>query len=205
MYWMVRGGDVDGRYDNTYMICGVEKDILQYMRRVLLSNNSTMPPKPSPLHSRTPSDDLSHPLASPPYRALSGSVSQVHLDQPLPAYHGSDPMIDYRYPGEKSGSSSHGYESPRAVTVGEEHEPRPKPTRVHYPSDVYQAPPVPSVLPPKLESRASSVGGGTDDEHDEQDGEDYDWSGEEDLEQNELEFEQKMGVKSPPKGWGIKR
>lgn len=60
--------------------------------------------------------------------------------------------------------------------------------------------------PPKLtESRASSVTG-TDDERDEDDGEDYDWSAEEDMEDQETEFEKRMGVNlTKPKVWGIKR
>lgn len=84
---------------------------------------------------------------------------------------------------------------------------QPKPT-VHYPANV----PVREAgahgyhnSPPRLDSRASSVGGGTDDEHDDDEGEDYDWSAEEDLEDQEAQFEKQMGVKPKPQGWGLKR
>jgi hypothetical protein len=53
-----------------------------------------------------------------------------------------------------------------------------------------------------FQSRASSVAG-TDDEYD--DDEDYDWSGEEDLVDEEAKFEERMGVKPKKKGWGPKR
>lgn len=86
-----------------------------------------------------------------------------------------------------------------------------KPT-VHYLTDVQQADLLPESSsahghpPSKLtESRASSVAG-TDDEHDEHDDEDYDWSAEEDMEDQEAEFEKRMGVNSAkPKTWGVKR
>jgi hypothetical protein len=50
-------------------------------------------------------------------------------------------------------------------------------------------------------SRASSVAG-TDDEDD---GSDYDWSGEDDLIDEETKFEERMGIKQKKKGWGPKR
>ncbi|EGO01583.1 hypothetical protein SERLA73DRAFT_85328 [Serpula lacrymans var. lacrymans S7.3] len=77
-----------------------------------------------------------------------------------------------------------------------------KPT-VHYPDDINDEP-APSYFnsPPKLESRTSSVAG-TDDE--EEDGDDFDWSGEEDLVEQEANFEKQMGVKLKPRGWGIAR
>jgi hypothetical protein len=82
---------------------------------------------------------------------------------------------------------------------------QPKPT-VHYPEHVHQtpAPGYPHHMPPKFESRASSVIG-TDDEHDDEDGENYDWSGEEDLEEQQVEYEKQVGIKHKPQGWGIKR
>jgi hypothetical protein len=49
-------------------------------------------------------------------------------------------------------------------------------------------------------SRASSIVG-TEDE----DSEDYDWSGEEDLVDEEAKFEKQMGVKPKPEGWGPRR
>jgi hypothetical protein len=78
---------------------------------------------------------------------------------------------------------------------------------VHYPVDVKRAPSIHEPHPglPRFEtmttSRASSIAG-TDDEDD---GEDYDWSGEDDLVDEEAKFEQKMGIKQKRKGWGFKR
>jgi hypothetical protein len=80
---------------------------------------------------------------------------------------------------------------------------------VHYPSDVKHAPSYherAATFPPNRadtgpSSRASSVAG-TDDEDD---GSDYDWSGEEDLVDQEAKFEQQMGVKHKRTGWGFKR
>ncbi|KAF8897125.1 Mechanosensitive ion channel-domain-containing protein [Infundibulicybe gibba] len=52
-----------------------------------------------------------------------------------------------------------------------------------------------------LSSRPPSIAG-TDDEDEP---EDYDWSGEEDLVDEEAKFEERMGVKQKPQGWGPKR
>lgn len=48
-----------------------------------------------------------------------------------------------------------------------------------------------------MSSRASSFS--------EDDSSDYDWSGEEDLVDEEAKFEKKMGLKTKPQGWGVKR
>ena len=72
---------------------------------------------------------------------------------------------------------------------------------VHYPSDL-NPPPLhrPAII--RVDSDAPSVAG-TDDEHEEDS--DYDWSGEEDLVDEEAKFEEQMGKKTKQKGWGAKR
>ena len=72
---------------------------------------------------------------------------------------------------------------------------------VHYPSDLNSPP---AHRPPiiRTDSDAPSVAG-TDDEYEEES--DYDWSGEEDLVDEEAKFEERMGQKQKPKGWGPKR
>ncbi|KXN86319.1 Mechanosensitive ion channel protein 5 [Leucoagaricus sp. SymC.cos] len=51
-----------------------------------------------------------------------------------------------------------------------------------------------------MSSRASSIAGPED-----EDSEDYDWSGEEDLVDEEVKFEKQMGVKTKTRGWGPRR
>lgn len=72
---------------------------------------------------------------------------------------------------------------------------------VHYPSGL-NSPPAhrPAII--RTESDAPSVAG-TDEEYEEDS--DYDWSGEEDLVDEEVKFEEQMGKKKKPKGWGPKR
>ena len=99
-----------------------------------------------------------------------------------------------------------------------EHEHVKKPT-VHYPDDVKPEHPFSFSLHQRTDSseglplngggpgsapgsRAASLAG-TDDENDGD--EDYDWSDEEDLIDEEAKFEKHMGVKVGKKGWGFKR
>jgi hypothetical protein len=152
-----------------------------------------------------------HPAGpSPPYRTFASS-SQVVIDHlTIPAYRSRvNIMADYNDKQDKNlesgggGGSSSGCDDRRLGGT--------KPT-VHYLADVDLPDKSESAAghhyrpPLKLtESRASSVAG-TDDERDEEDGEDYDWSAEEDMENQEVEFEKRMGVNlAKPKGWGIKR
>jgi hypothetical protein len=72
---------------------------------------------------------------------------------------------------------------------------------VHYPSDLN--PPLvhhPAII--RVDTDAPSVAG-TDEEYEEDS--DYDWSGEEDLVDEEAKFEAQMGNKPKRKGWGPKR
>lgn len=72
---------------------------------------------------------------------------------------------------------------------------------VHYPSDL-GSPHVhrPAII--RVDSDAPSVAG-TDDEYEEDSN--YDWSGEEDLIDEEIKFEEQMGKKQKQKGWNLKR
>jgi hypothetical protein len=72
---------------------------------------------------------------------------------------------------------------------------------VHYPSGLASLPVHrPAII--RVDSDAPSVAG-TDDEYEEDS--DYDWSGEEDLVDEEAKFEEHMGVKPKRKGWSFKR
>lgn len=71
---------------------------------------------------------------------------------------------------------------------------------VHYPSDLDSLPHRPAIV--RVDSDAPSVAG-TDEEYEEDS--DYDWSGEEDLVDEEAKFEEQMGKKTKQKGWGFKR
>jgi len=84
-----------------------------------------------------------------------------------------------------------------------------KQAKVQFPEDLDKAS-GPTTLPypfirqdsDVFSSRASSIGGTlTDDDV----SEDYDWSDEEDLVDEEAKFEKKMGVKTKREGWGFKR
>lgn len=72
---------------------------------------------------------------------------------------------------------------------------------VHYPPDL-NSPPAhrPAII--RVDSDIPSVAG-TDDEYEEDSN--YDWSGEEDLVDEEVKFENQMGKKLKPKGWGPRR
>jgi len=51
-----------------------------------------------------------------------------------------------------------------------------------------------------MSSKAASLAGPEDG-----DSEDYDWSTEEDLVDEEVKFEKQMGIKAKPRGWGLRR
>ncbi|KAI0663140.1 Mechanosensitive ion channel-domain-containing protein [Cubamyces menziesii] len=71
---------------------------------------------------------------------------------------------------------------------------------VHYSDDIPSPPPADRFEPEPLSSRASSIAG-TDDEDDE---EQYDWSGEEDLVDEEAKFEHAMGVKKKNRSFCVR-
>jgi hypothetical protein len=89
-------------------------------------------------------------------------------------------------------------ESKRGETLSEDEKQKPS---VHYSENIkplqYGAVRQESDL---MSSKASSAAG-----HDDEDSEDYDWSGEGDLVDEEAKFEKKMGVKPKARGWGPRR
>ena len=152
-------------------------------------------------------EDVNSPLLpSPPYRARSSSSNLVEAlhGQNIPAYRSRvDLMVDYREAESDENINDVGIERPGDYDDLRDAQPKPS---VHYPAHVNETS-VPGYFqhtPPKLESRASSVFG-TDDEHENGEGDDYNWSAEEDLEDQQAEYEKHLGVKPKPQGWGIKR
>jgi hypothetical protein len=166
------------------------------------SNTREMDPL---LRTAAQQNEVSDVNPSPPYRAYPSRSNLVLGALQSPVYHSRvDLMADNRdEKPEDGGNYPVGVRRP-----GDDDDLRdaqPKPT-VHYPTDVHEVP----VLryrngPPKVDPRPTSMVT-TDDEHeDENDGENYDWSAEDDLEDQEAEYEKQMGVKTKPEGWGIKR
>ena len=141
--------------------------------------------------------------ASPPYRPFPSS-SNVNLNAttleannypPSPAYDSTTNIMN----DEKKDHGEITVE-PRSNESGL----KPK-TIVHYPDGVHIGP-APSYharsdSPDMVASRPPSIAG-TDDEDEI---ENYDWSGEEDLVDEEAKFEKHMGIKPKSKGWGPKR
>ncbi|KAH7916809.1 Mechanosensitive ion channel-domain-containing protein [Hygrophoropsis aurantiaca] len=148
-------------------------------------------------------DPPNSPIPSPPYRPTP-STSQLGLDQysqNSPAYRSRiNLMTDYETSrGAQEQPSASSSRRPSETDTNSKHQ---KPT-VHYPANVNTGhTPTYFNSPPKIESRASSIAG-TDEEEDEED--DYDWSGDEDLVDEETKFEKQMGLKLKPQGWGVKR
>jgi hypothetical protein len=99
----------------------------------------------------------------------------------------------YRSPQSSRQESGDSHPSQASITqIGTQ-----KPS-VHYHEDVISPPATGSYFAfPKSESRQSS------DDEDEED--EFDWSGDEDLNNEEAKFEKKMGVKIKSRGWGIIR
>ena len=73
---------------------------------------------------------------------------------------------------------------------------------VHYPEELAAPSAQYFNTPPKLDSRTPSFAG-TDDEDDDRD--EFDWSGDEDLADEEAKFSERMGVKLKTKRWSILR
>ncbi|EKM80242.1 hypothetical protein AGABI1DRAFT_120269 [Agaricus bisporus var. burnettii JB137-S8] len=141
--------------------------------------------------------------ASPPYRTLASSSNLR-----LPIHPSSDPPTLSQYPSSppyKSSSRVNLLEESsmmektdyRRLATGKEksfaEDEKPKPS-VHYPPNVVQK-------QDSYDYSATPSIAGTDDEDDE----DYDWSGEEDLDDEEAKFEKQMGIKSKPEGWSFIR
>ncbi|PIL36859.1 transporter [Ganoderma sinense ZZ0214-1] len=148
----------------------------------------------------TTNEDVTNPLPSPPYRRVA-STSQIFVEsypEASPAYKSRsnlnlsdvDMSSDSRLDEKRHDShvSEHDNDSRGKHAI-----------QVHY-QDALASPPVhrfePEFVPA---SRASSIAG-TDDEDDD---EDYDWSGEEDLVDEEAKFEHAMGVKKTERKFGF--
>jgi hypothetical protein len=164
--------------------------------------------------------------ASPPARlALRPSLSQVfqteheheHGAVPTPPY-SQTTFADRQQPHLLPAQDSPAYKSTATLGMHPDDEndddlPRPAAVGGHvptirYPADV-KAPPEPEhhgVPLPHSETRGSSVAG-TDDEADgDDDDEDYDWSGDEDLLDEEARFEQRMSAgRRRGRRWGFRR
>lgn len=146
-------------------------------------------------------DDLAPPLPSPPYKRVPSKSNLKPGAQPTPPYRSSSsidlmekPDLDEkgRFPEQQDASN----EQQNA-----------KPT-VHYhqdtnsPAPEYAGGPSRANSFPFHHSRQSSYATSDDGEDDD---EDYDWSAEEDLVDEEAKFESQMGIKQKRKGWGPKR
>lgn len=155
--------------------------------------------RPPPLDRflSTSSEDLR--AASPPYRREASSSNLhstlevpegVYAYPPSPAYHSSvdmsepPPEVDEKVPIDdvKAKPTVHYVDSNTARPAG----------LVQASSSRFQD---------EVSSRPPSIAG-TDDEEEE---EVYDWSGEEDLVDEEAKFEERMGKKQKNKTWGFKR
>lgn len=138
--------------------------------------------------------DVDDALPTPPYKRYQASIHD-DPDAQTPPYKSRSrvDLVD-----EKDHRMGSGEDEKAAMN---------KPS-VHYPDNLSHGPtPAYTVKPVRvdsggaLSSKAPSLAG-TDDEEEE---EDYDWSDEEDLVDEEAKFEKKMGVKQKPRGWSCTR
>lgn len=161
-----------------------------------MAENKPIPPRLRPQLSRVfnTQEDAAQP--SPPYHPSATFTGGLELPpQESPAYRSTATL---HMPQPEVNRQTQ--DADRKDTADTE-----RPT-VQFPPDVKRAPSVhiPSAgmrHDTMTSSRASSLAGTDDEDNDE----DYDWSGEEDLVDEEAKFEQKMGIKQKPKGWGFKR
>ena len=129
-------------------------------------------------------DDVEAAVPSPPYRRVP-STSQVLLE----SYPEQSPA--YRSRSNTALTEIDMSEDVRGVDKQHDFASKGKQT-VHYPEDIPPPPPIHRFdTDIGTTSRASSIAG-TDDEYSD---DDYDWSGEEDLVDEEAKFEHAMGVK----------
>ncbi|KAG2043217.1 Mechanosensitive ion channel-domain-containing protein [Suillus americanus] len=147
-------------------------------------------------------DHFVNSTPSSPFQAGS-STSQLVLDrypsQDSVAYRSQvNLMSDYEknvYGSPQSNRQESGDSHPSQASITQTGTQKPS---VHYHEDVISPPANGSYFGfPKSDSRQSS------DDEDEED--EFDWSGDEDLNNEEAKFEKKMGVKIKPRGWGIIR
>ncbi|KAG5635453.1 hypothetical protein H0H81_011192 [Sphagnurus paluster] len=138
-------------------------------------------------------------MSSPPYEQ-SASTNNLQEPQDSPAYYPSPTVPGVSKEKEKKASVT----DDESETLPDEFDTSKSRPTVHYIDQLNpDAAPAPAYTrsdSADITSRPSSIA--TDDE----DSEDYDWSGEEDLADEEANFEERMGLrKTERKGWGFKR
>lgn len=159
-----------------------------------------LPPKDhDPRHFRpndllVSNEDVDEALPTPPYKRYPTSI-QDEAEAQSPPYKSRSRVDLVDEKDRRMGSN----EDEKATSN--------KPT-VHYPDELAHGPaPAYATKPLRLDSgdglssKAPSLAG-TDDEDEE---EDYNWSDEDDLVDEEAKFEKKMGVSQKARGWGCMR
>lgn len=153
-----------------------------------------------------PYRSISHSSASPSYRSVPvASSSNPHLEYypPIPSYSQDEYNDQLNVMQEKREKHASYSEAPSMVDVTlEEHDPRSRPAKVQFSEELNK------VSPPSFQrkdsdfvSSAPSSIAGTDEE----DSEDYDWSGEEDLVDEAAKFGSQIGGGDKQNKWGFKR
>lgn len=152
-------------------------------------------------------------LPSPAYRQFPSS-SNLRLEEESPAY-----IMDQHFPLDVNKTLDKARHIPEKDVdrpderdvAGDDDANNGQTIRVHYPQDLPSLP-SPVYLPKKAsgktdtDSRASSVIGTDDEDDDGRDEDDeYDWSGEEDLVDEEAKFEKQIKSDHRAKRWGPKR
>lgn len=158
-------------------------------------------------------DDLQPALPSPPYKKVASSSNLAHeYDQQTPPYRSnqnlplmSDSEYDEKAAARANEKRRESDERPNEHEHGDGHRPKPS---VHYPSEM----PAPTYRTMSgtgsttveeenpfraMHSRQSSFA--TDDGSDDDD--EFDWSAEEDLADEEAKFQQQMGTRTRARGW----
>ncbi|TFY72075.1 hypothetical protein EVG20_g929 [Dentipellis fragilis] len=160
-------------------------------------------------HDIFDTEDFHPALPSPPYKTFA---STTNLHAAAESYH-QQQTPPYRSQVElmNTAHDDHDRDPDAKVPVDDQKGDDKTPVKpsVHYHEDVGPAPTYRAAPPRmdtdelyKIHSRASSFAE-TDDEEDES--EDYDWSNEEDLVDEETKFEAQMGRAQHKKGWGFRR
>lgn len=180
---------------------------------------SDSPKRPARIDLFTEEEIVDHGLPSPPYRANPSRPDvNVYLNpftDDSPAYRSNADFFDESsaiMSDQKQGWHEHqdqdqDQDSNEELHRGRQETRKPAMKVARFTSDVASPPPSAAPLPPfartetgleSVRSRSPSIAG-TDDEDD-----DYDWSGEEDLVDEEAKFEQNMGVAKKER-WGFRK
>lgn len=161
--------------------------------RVPPSNELHNPPSADPEIYQS-SEDLHNHIASPPYKTFASSSNVFLEDLTSPAYLSKASLV------HTENETMHHIDEKKRMEDAYSRDANPGTTpKVHYPVDV--APAYQSTPPRQSDSRNNSMDV-TDDEDEE---DNYDWSGEDDLVDEEAKYEQQMGVKPKTPARGFKR